>query len=196
MTLWRVADVARHPYATSVSWLHCASPQPRPESSDAYHTQSRQPLQSTKLAPRPNRKGGIMHSSITRTALALALLAGAGTPASAASGQPRPVLAKTVIVSAIRGHVAVEQPHARRFVRVVRIRNPPRRRIGGRERRRRRRRDRDAGEAVDRPALARERADPAAALRHHDVQAHRSARLRERGRGEQAQAAPAPLAVG
>ena len=56
-----------------------------------------------------------MHSWITRTALALALLGAAGTPASAASGQPRPVLAKTVIVSAIRGHVAVEQPHARRL---------------------------------------------------------------------------------
>jgi hypothetical protein len=60
-----------------------------------------------------------MHSSITGTALALALLAGASTPASAESAQLRPVLAKTVIVSGIRGHVAVEQPHARRFVRVV-----------------------------------------------------------------------------
>jgi hypothetical protein len=62
-----------------------------------------------------------MHSSITRTGLALTLVAGAGVlaTASAASGHPGPVRAKTVIVSTIRGRVTVEQPHARRFVRAV-----------------------------------------------------------------------------
>ena len=71
-----------------------------------------------------------MHSSIKRTGLALALVAGAGAPAtaSAASGQLQPVLTKTVIVSAIRGRVTVEQPHARGFVHVV---GPVALRVGG-----------------------------------------------------------------
>lgn len=64
-----------------------------------------------------------MHSTIKRTALALplALVAGAGAcaSASAASGHLRPVLTKTVIVSAVRSPITVEQPHAHRFVRVV-----------------------------------------------------------------------------
>ena len=66
-----------------------------------------------------------MHSSITRTTLALALAlvadAGAGAPATAnaASGHQRPTLGRTVIVSAVRGRVTVEQPHGRHFVRVV-----------------------------------------------------------------------------
>jgi hypothetical protein len=58
-----------------------------------------------------------MHTSITRTALALALLAGA--PATAvASARPRPALARTAIVSVVRGRVSVEQPSRHRFARI------------------------------------------------------------------------------
>jgi hypothetical protein len=63
-----------------------------------------------------------MHTSITRTALALALgLAFGAAPATAmaSSGHPQPALARTVIVSVVRGRVTVEQPSRHRFVRIV-----------------------------------------------------------------------------
>jgi hypothetical protein len=62
-----------------------------------------------------------MHRSITSTVLALAVLAGATGPgtAAAAPGGQRPTLARTVIVSRIGGRVSVEQPSSNHFSRVA-----------------------------------------------------------------------------